>query len=76
MASDAYIRAAQQAADGKREPVVLMRVEDVATIERTYTTKGDWDGSATLTDIDTNLWLVNGSLVGSGTLATSLSAAV
>ena len=45
MASDAYIQAANQARDGKREPVVLLRVEDVATIERTYTTKEDWDGS-------------------------------
>jgi hypothetical protein len=53
MATGSYIRAAQQAADGKREPVVLLRVEDVATIERIYTTKEDWDGSAELLNIET-----------------------
>ena len=47
------------------------------TITMNGTTTGGIVGSqVTLTDIDTNLWLVNGSLVGSGALATSLSAAV
>ena len=41
------------------------------------TTTGGVAGSfVTLVDIDVNLWLVSGALVGSGTLASSVSAAV
>jgi len=47
------------------------------TITMNGTTTGGIAGSfVTLVDIDVNLWLVSGALVGSGTLATSVSAAV
>lgn len=46
MATAAYLNAAKQATAGKREPVIVVRVEDVATIERFYTTQSDWDAAA------------------------------
>lgn len=48
-----WVNAAKQAWQGKREPVIVVRVEDVATVERAYTTKGDWDGSAAVSHLDT-----------------------
>lgn len=47
------------------------------TITMNGTTTGGIQGSyVELTDVAANLWLVNGHMVGSGTIATSVSAAV
>lgn len=53
----------------------LTSTDDTITMNGT-TTGGIAGSRVTLMDIADNLWLVDGALIGSGTLATSVSAAV
>jgi hypothetical protein len=48
------------------KPVILMQVEDSAAEEILYTTRSDWEGSTTLTNIDTTSQV--GDAIGQGKL--------
>ncbi len=60
---------------GANDQEAVGGTDDTITMNGT-TTGGDVGSYVELTDIAENLWLVHGALVGSGTIATSLSAAV
>jgi hypothetical protein len=58
MASAEYIAAAKKE---NRKQTTLLSIEDVDATTTFYTTKSDWDGSTTLTNIDTDI--ENGSAI-------------